>query len=733
VAERLGAVIGLSDATFPVQETFWAARTCLETLAREEPLIAIVEDIHWAEQTFLDLIRFVVDSGSAPILVICSSRPDLIDGRPEWVAEAERSLAITLEPLSEEDSFRVVENLLPTAALDPAAKARITEAAEGNPLFVEQILSMMVDDGILAPDEHGAWTLVSDMGAFTIPPTINALLSARLDRLSPTDRAVIERGAVIGQVFFRGAVEHLAPEPIRDQVMASIESLIDKQLVQPVESYIASEAAFKFQHVLIRDAAYHGLLKRRRASLHEEFVDWAERADPEGELEFAEIRGYHLEQAYLTRTQLGPIDAHARAIGIRGAGYLSSAGKRALARGDMPAAGNLLQRASTLLPMDDPTRPRLELDAGEALIEVGEFILADAALGRAQEGAATLGMEGLETTADLVRREMHFLTEGEGTEEELLALATDAIAELGELQFHEGVARARRLAWIVYANASRNGDAEIAAREAIDAARLAGDTVMERRFLSSLAFAALYGPTRVEDAIARCEQILTDAAGDRKAEALTLSVLARLLGMQGDFERARGLYRQSRSSLEELGWKHHAALTSLVSGPLEMSAGDLAAAEAELNRDFQTLQKMGERSYISTTAACLGEAKYRQGLYGEAEAFAAISQEVSAPDDVASEALWRCVRGKVLAQAGRLEEAEALVREALTLIVRTDDLNQQGDTLMDLAEVLALAGRPADASQEQAEAASLFERKGNVVGVARAKTQLVSLSESSEG
>ena len=224
---------------------------------------------------------------------------------------------------------------------------------------------------------------------------------------------------------------------------------------------------------------------------------------------------------------------------------------------------------------------------------------------------------------------------------------------------------------------------------------------------------------------------MTDAAGDRKAEALTLSVLARLLGMQGDFERARELYRRSRSSLEELGWKLHAALTSLVSGPLEMSAGDLAAAEAELNRDFETLQKMGERSYISTTAACLGEAKYRQGLYGEAEAFAAISQEVSAPDDVASEALWRCVRGKVLAQSGRLEEAEALVAGA-DAIMRTDDLNQQGDTLMDMGEVLALAGRPGEASQVRGEAASLFERKGNVVGAARATSPLVSLGERSE-
>jgi class 3 adenylate cyclase/tetratricopeptide (TPR) repeat protein len=725
VEERLAAAIGLSEATFPVQETFWAARTFLETLARERPVIAIIEDIHWAEQSFLDLLAFVRDSvHDAPILLICSSRPELLEEGREWTQEHDNARTVTLEPLSDEESSLVVENLLGQAALDEAAKARIIHAAEGNPLFVEQMLSMLVDDGVIRRDEEGRWVLVGDVGALTIPPSINALLTARLDRLGPAERAVVERGAVIGHQFFGGAVSELVPEGVRDQVDQCLDGLIRKELIRPTESVIAGEEAYQFLHILIREAAYHGVLKRTRAVIHEGFVDWAERVDPDRAVEFAEIRGYHLEEAFLILAQLGPLDMQGKQVGLRGAQYLSSAGKRALARGDMHAAANLLQRAGNLLPERHPGRPRLQLDAGEALIEVGEFILAEASLAGAQEGAGKLELPGLGTTAGLVRQQMHFMTEGKGTEEELIRDAQAAIPMLERLDDHEGLARAYRLLWIVHATASRNRDAERAALKTMEHARLAGDHVMETRFSTSLAFAALYGPTQVREAIERCRQVLIDATGDRKAEALTLVVLARLEGMEGAFVDARDKYGRSRASLDELGWKLHAALTSLVSGPLEMSAGDLARAEDELVQDYEALQKMGERNYIATTAAFLAEAKYRQGLFGEAEGLSAVSQEIAAPDDAATQAMWRGVGAKVLARAGRMEEAESLVREAVTVIDRTDDLNLQGDTRLDLSEVLALAGRRDDAALAREEAAALFERKGNTVSAARAKTQL---------
>jgi class 3 adenylate cyclase/tetratricopeptide (TPR) repeat protein len=725
VEERLAATIGLSDATYPVQESFWAARTFLETLARRKPVIAVIEDIHWAEQSFLDLISFVRESTSdAPLLIVCSSRPELLEEQADWARESDDVRTIVLEPLSDEESTAVVENLLGQAALDDSAREQIIRAAEGNPLFVEQMLSMLVDDGVIRHDEDGRWVTARDVGPIVVPPSINALLTARLDRLGPAERAVVERGAVIGQTFFRGAVKELVSEGFRDQVDVCLEGLIAKQLIRPDESLIAGEDAYRFSHVLIREAAYHGLLKRTRAEAHERFVVWAERVNPDRAVEFAEIRGYHLEQAFLILVQLGPLDQHGLEVGLRGASYLSSAGKRALARGDMPAAANLLQRAGNLTPETNPSRPRLQLDAGEALIEVGEFLLAEASLSVAQETAVRLELSGLSTTAALVRQQMRFMTEGEGTEEELIQSAQRAIPVLESLTDHEGLARAYRLLWIVHATASRNRDAEQAALRTMEHARLAGDQVMATRFSTSLAFAALYGPTEVREAIDRCRQVLAEASGDRKAEALTLSVLARLEGMEGEFVDAREKYHKSRASLEELGWRLHAALTSLVSGPLEMAAGNLSAAEEELARDYEALQRMGERNYIATTAACLAEAKYRQGLYGEAESFTSVSREVAAADDVASQALWRCVQGKVLARGGRPDEGEGLIREAVLIIDRTDDLNQQGDTRLDLSEVLALAGRAEEAARTREDAAGLFERKGNIVSAARARTHL---------
>jgi class 3 adenylate cyclase/tetratricopeptide (TPR) repeat protein len=723
VEERLAAAIGLSEESFPIQETFWAVRSYLETIAREQPVIALIEDIHWAEQALLDLIRFVHEtSGDAPLLLVCSSRPELLEEHPDWAEPRENAVTVELPPLSEADTFRIVENLLGQADIDEAVRARIIEAAAGNPLFVEQMVSMLQDEGTLARDEHGRWVVTGDPGTISVPPSINALLTARLDRLGQSERSVVERAAVTGMVFFRGAIRELVPEGLRDQVDTCLTKLVEKEFIAPTESFIVGQDAFKFLHILIRETAYHGALKKTRADIHEQFVNWVERVDTDRGLEFGEIRGYHLEDAYLTLVQLGSIDAHVREVGKRGARYLSSAGRRALARSDMHAAANLLSRAGALLAEDEQSRIDLQLEAGEAQIEVGEFLLADASLENAREGAVNLHLPELEATALLVRRQMRFMTEGEGSDDELIGSATRAIPLLEQRGYHPGLARAWRLMWIVHATAGRNSEAERAALRTMEEARLAGDQVLETRFSTSLAFAALYGPTPVRDAIQRCREVLARVAEDRKAEALTLSVLARLEAMQGDFESAREKYRRSRTVLAELGWKLHAALTSLVSGQIEMAAGDLAAAEAELDGDYRQLQAMGEKNYIATTAACLAEVQYRQGRYEDAEETCTFSREVAAEDDVASQALWRCVQGKVQARRDEFDVAERLLREAVEIISRTDDLNQQGDSFLDLAEVLMLAGRSDESEDARKQATALYEQKGNIVSAERARS-----------
>ncbi|MGH7541789.1 MAG: ATP-binding protein, partial [Gemmatimonadota bacterium] len=318
VTDRIAGAIGLSLSTYPVEETSWAARRFFEVLSGGEPLVLLIDDIHWAERTFLDLLRSVIRTMSGvPVVIACSARPDLFDMHPDWRDAEEGHTVLTLKPLSEDESATVAANLLGETDLDEDIRKQIVHSAEGNPLFVEQMLSMLLDDGILARDEAGRWVLIRDVGAITVPPTIQALLSARLDRLGPTDRVIAERGAVIGQIFFRGAVEELSPDEVRRHAGESLRSLAHRELVEPHESTFAGQEAYRFTHILIREAAYHGLLKRTRADLHVRFIDWLERTAPDRVLEFEEIRGYHLEQAFFTLQQLTPNDEQVWQIGVR--------------------------------------------------------------------------------------------------------------------------------------------------------------------------------------------------------------------------------------------------------------------------------------------------------------------------------------------------------------------------------------------------------------------------------
>ena len=293
----------------------------------------------------------------------------------------------------------------------------------------------------------------------------------------------------------------------------------------------------------------------------------------------------------------------------------------------------------------------------------------------------------------------------------------------------EGLARAWRLTTYVELTRCQWGAAERAAAKMIDHARRAGETLMATRALPAVAAFILCGPTAADEGIVRCQEVLDQVAGDRRATALAQRARAHLLAMQGNFPAARETCRRTRGALTELGWYFDAALVSLDSGPIEMLAGDPVAAEAELRRDFQALEAMGERNYISTTAALLGEALYRQDRLDEAEELVEMSRAIAAEDDVMTQVVVRCVAGKVLSRRGRALQGEATLREAILLIEATDDLNTHADARLDLAEVLDLAGRTPDARHEVLRAIDLYEAKGNTVAVERARRRIDSLTD----
>ncbi|TML75146.1 MAG: zinc-ribbon domain-containing protein, partial [Actinobacteria bacterium] len=640
VADRIASAIGISHTPFSVNEMNWAASRFFGQLACIKPLVAVIDDIHWAEPAFLDLLRSVVRSlTQAPILLLCSSRPELFEEQKDW-GEGDREAAIVLEALTAEESSSVIDNILGHAAIDERARDRIIHAAEGNPLFVEQMIRMLVEDGVIEQNAAGRWELVRDLDSFAIPGSVSALITARLDRLTPAEQSVVQRAAVIGQQFFRDAIEHLLPDGARNALDPALETLSEKGLIAENAVSFAGLRTYRFQHILIRDAAYRGMLKRTRAELHEQFVDWVEGANPDRVMEFEEIRGYHLEQAYLILGNLGPLNDHAVRLGQRASQHLAATGRRAVTRADMHAAANLLQRAAVLLPTEDPVRLRLTIEAAEALFEIGDFATADTCLLRALVEAESIEDVALETTVRVVRLQLRFLAEGEGHEDSLIDSAREAIETLTAEGDYSGLARAWRLLAYVHGTACRWAAAEEAIESTIKYARLAGDEMMARRLLPRATTCLLYGPTPVPLLIDRCQEVLAEAGDDRKTRALTLRTIAIAQAMRGDFATARDLYRSSRAILEELGLTLQAALISLVSGPIETAAGDLAAAEAELRRDYEALDAMGERNYISTTAACLADVLYRQRRYDESMGFTEISEKIAASDDLTSQFMW---------------------------------------------------------------------------------------------
>ena len=337
-----------SDVDFQANrdEIALQTRRTFERLAREQPLVVVFDDLQWAEPTFLDLVDHVTDlARDAPILLVCSARPELLDVRPAWGGGKLNATTMLLEALTEAESAQLVDNLL-LAGVDPATKKRIATAAEGNPLFVEEMLAMVAEDG---------------NGDLAVPPTIQALLAARLDRISPDERTVLECAAVEGQEFHREALGMLVPASLAERLGDPLQSLVRKDLIRP-----AGEQAFRFKHLLLRDAAYEAIPKEQRADLHERFAERVEEAFPE----LHEIRGYHLEQAYRNRAELGPVDERGHALARRASALLAAAGKRAFGRADIPATINLFERAVQLLPDGDSEAVALYPDLAAAIGEV---------------------------------------------------------------------------------------------------------------------------------------------------------------------------------------------------------------------------------------------------------------------------------------------------------------------------------------------------------------------------
>jgi class 3 adenylate cyclase/tetratricopeptide (TPR) repeat protein len=724
IADRVAAVSGFGETSAGMQETFWAIRRFLESLQRGGAVVVVFDDVQWAEPTFLDLVEYLSGwTRDARILLLCLARPDLLELRPSWTTVTSTAGTLSLSPLTEEETERLIANLLGASSLDPTVSARIVDAAEGNPLFVEEMLRMLEDQGFLRYEDD-RWRVVGDLSRISVPATIQALLAARLDRLTPEEKAVLGCAAVIGKVFWWGAVSELSPESVAPAVGTHLQTLVRKGLIRPDRSSLVGEDAFRFHHILIQEAAYQGLPKERRAELHEGFAAWIERRAGDRLVEYEEVVGYHLEQAYRYRGELGARDEQMGRIAEHASERLASAGRRALTRGDMAAAANLLERACSLCPPDGRARLSLLPDLSKALSESGDLTGADEILSEAISGADSMGDRGLKGHATIARLLLMESTDPKNRSAVALRELDTVIPVFDELGDDLGLAQAWRLMADVHWTRARYAAVDEALERAIDHARIAGAGWEEAESLGLYTGSGLFGPAPVPEVVERCERILRETTGNRVVEAHAFRSLAALRAMEGRFDEARELARRASGILEDLGLSLRAAFVSETFGFIERLAGDAEAAERELRAGFDVIEKLGEQGYLSTVAALLAHSTLDQGRLDDAERFISASQIAAAEDDLTTQVLLRSARGRALAGRGDLEEAERSGREAVALSSETDDVNMRADVMMDLGDVLRLTDRPDDATHVFEGSLSLYRGKGNQVSARRAEDRL---------
>jgi tetratricopeptide (TPR) repeat protein len=725
VVGRLGQLVGLPGAEAAPEETHWAVRRLLEAIAADRPLTVVIEDVHWAEPAMLELIEHVTDRSRAPILLLCTARPELVERSPGWSEGRRNASTLALGPLSEADSEELVANLLDRIELPSAARQRILEAAEGNPLFVEHMVAMLVEGGVLRRDGD-RWVVEGDLIDLSTPSSIGALIEARLERLPPEERTALERASIEGRRFHAGWVRAL--DTAAAPASAALDSLVGRDLIQPDRSAFAGDDGFRFRHILVRDAAYRRMAKRTRAELHERHAGWLEAVEGGRIAELDEIVGFHLEQAYQLRLELGPLDEAAAALAPRAAGHLIASGRRAAARGDVGASTRLLSRSAELLPAAHPDRASLLIDLAVELIDAGEFDLATATIAELSEADGIASDPSLDLAMRFAALRLESQIRPEGVAEKMEAEAQEAIPLLEALGDDRRLAQAWFLLGQVALFSADNAGQLDAWGRALDHAGRAGDAPVAAQAAVWCMLALVSGMTPAEDALRAIDEVVAKAPPSLDVGAWSKIMRGRCLAMLGDLERGRSLAREGRATFLELGRALTFGSSTMETSPIDEVAGDVDAAERELRDGYEQLVTLGDRAYLSTAAGRLARCVALRGDLVEAEELADVCEASSASDDLYSQVAWRQARALVLAQRTDADGALRLAHEAVALSRGSDDCLLRALALEDLAEVHRLSGRIAEAVGSLEGAMDLWQDKGAVAVVDRLRLRLAELT-----
>lgn len=709
-AELIASATSLSDEPLRrPSDLFVAVQQLLEVVARRGPLVVVVEDVHWAQPTFLDLVEYLATTLRMRVLLLCLARPELEEVRPRWGAHVPLATTLPLSPLGTADSRLLVTGRPGGRRLPPEAVGQILAMGQGNPLFLEQLLAAIREAPGAGQQRHEP----------PVPQTVQALLTARLDRLGPAERDLLRCGSVVGVDVRMDALRALVPEGVQAHLDRHVEALEARQLVRRVDDREGGPG-FDFRHVLIQQAAYRTVTHAARAELHERLATWVETESGMATAEAEEFAGLHLEQAVRHRRDLGRSDTVTEELAVRAGERLAGAGLRAYERFDVPASENLLSRARALLPSDHPQRPQVLRRLTEAYPVMGR---PDEAADCFDELLDLVERAGDEQASRGVRLEQARFRMITGPDPVPLATirqqVEEALAAFERAGDDVRVSQAHYLLGSVHLRAGRMDELAEVAWRGLERARRTGDLRERLGAPWWVVFHVLHGPTPVPECIRACEEVMDVGGLNHLA---VVAALGHFRAMAGDIDEGRRLVVRARELLRErIRLPRPLSFIGQQRAGVELLAADHEAAVAALEEALDVALQVTERDQAAQIAARLSLLESHRGDADAASRLATLATEQAPAEGAIAQALARTAEGRALADTDNHPEAERLVHQTIADV--PDRLLPLRALLHEtLAEILELAGDEAGTAATREEAATLHARKGNL-GAARRVTR----------
>jgi len=711
VAKRVSVLAGIerADEAIPEvrpdqlrEELAFGLRRYLERRAAASPLVLVFEDVHWAEPGLLDLIEDLAEWSRAPLLLLCLARPDFREVRPAWGSTAANATAITLAPLSNDDTRQLISALLAIDDLPEQVRSDVITRAEGNPLYVEEFLRMLMESGRIEKRDD-RWVADASIATIEVPPTLQGLISARLDRVAPEVKALLQRASLAGRLFSTDALtalgEGATPDPalLRDAIRRDL-------LVEADERALGSGRVFRFKHVLIRDVAYSTVPKSERSRLHDRYGRWLETSLGDRRHEIADIVSFHAEQAFLLARELRP--SGAADLGRRALDLLLEAAASAYDREDTHAALNLYERARSVADAIGATVIENALIAGRIVLVRDALATArpavaevDAAIELANAVTPSKVLpELLDLRARLLVDEL-----GPDAVRPILVEALQAAQQTGDVDL------ITQAMWAVAFNRYYAADMDEMRRlleEAHEHVRRTGST-RKGLVLFWLGRAAVYQGDLTAESSLVDETIAALPYKSKWFRAIEHVARANRAQHQGDPATALSEARTGHALFREVGQPSFIASTGWAMGEAMLDLGDNAGARDVLAEALDLFARRGQRGQIPEVQARLARALVHLGDIAAARTHAEAAVGIAMPSDLESRFISAIALAEVREAEGNLVEADRLFRGAVAFMEPSGIGNALAETREQYARFLTRRGRAQEA-RTQLDAARAF-------------------------